>query len=275
MGLTISVGVIVPGRFEGDRADSYAEHTGRFCSIVTCLNRELAARGLPTHSEPISVDGKPLDLNLGSPANLHALRRVAAHLWYRGRLPHANAEGPPDQDEALLEYRAAIEEHIGGGLRAKRIVHLPLMSYAHLVYHGSADGWYIPIDMEMPLLLEVDEVATQRAVGSVQALQRECTHLASALKMPVNLNPRDPSWARRDLARGGPEPWRRHRAAAWACCSLLAACRASVRWGAVIAFGMKKPAASQVVEPAPVRAKGVPARIAPVNGASAGANGSE
>src|SRR5690606_10678678 len=141
--------------------------------------------------------------------------------------PPPSIDVPPEQDEALLEYQEAIEEHIRGGLRSKRIVHLPLMSYAHLVYHGDADGWYIPIDMEMPLIVEADDAATPWIVVSTQAPGRERTHLAGALRMPVNLNPRDPHWARRDLHKGGREPWRRHVAAAWVCCSLLAACRAS------------------------------------------------
>lgn len=253
MGLTVSVGVIVPARFNGDRPDVYAEQTGRFCSIVTCLNRHLADRGLPTHSEPISIDGRPLDLRLGAYSNLHALRRIAAHLWYRGRLPTPEPDGPPADDPALLEYQAAIEEHVRGGLRSKRVVHRPLMSFAHLVYHSDADGWYIPVDMEMPILLDIDASEYPWTVGSTQALRRECTHLAGSLHMPLNLNPRDPHWSRRDLHRGGREPWRRHVSAAWVCCSLLAACRASLRWNAVIAFGS-----------APVGDAAVPARTVEV-----------
>jgi hypothetical protein len=121
-------------------------------------------------------------------SGLHYLRRVAAHLELRGKLP-GPGNNEASKDAVMQEYfdiaRGAARglKRLLGKLEPRR------QSFDHLLLHSDAEGFYVPIDFDKVLYAEDGLKLAGAMLGSSQQLLRECVRLRDALGIPDDIDP--------------------------------------------------------------------------------------
>ena len=229
MGLTLVVG------FLSELSEIDPEGLQARQDELAQLNTFLAQAGLPRHEEPPDCPVWSCDM-LGY-YGLHALRRVAAHLFFRGQVPPDVEHVGFDEDPLEKRY---YEDHFGKpGLVRRLLGRKPRRSdrFEHLMVHGDAEGYYLPADFARVLFPADSLGIAGGCVGSVPRLQMECRELAGEIGIPdgLNLDSTDLE-AAIESAGEAANGWRAHAISTYSCLALLEACDASLRTGAAIVF---------------------------------------
>jgi hypothetical protein len=216
MGIGVTVGILAD--MLKLRAEGEEEGYARYASDFEQINVVLAHYGHALHNEPLSCPIGSWDLF--SAANLHSLRRVAAHLDRYGKLPDEDSESS-SRDPVLKEYYATAQ----GSPR----------HYDHLIMHSDCGGYYVSPRFGTPIFENDDLDVPAWALGSVPALFEECSRIASALELPdataVDI------WEatfRPNLSKLPAGEWLRFPRASYVCKCLIEACRQSFDTGAAI-----------------------------------------
>jgi hypothetical protein len=224
VGLAICVGISPEIREEDPE---YVEYFERQMEVV---NDMLESFGLPEHREPLDVeDERTFECEMPGYSGLHYLRRVAAHLVLKGELPP-----PGDEDAAgdpvLNDYYRIFDASFGQGKAAG-------MPFQHLIVHGDAEGYYLPVEFEDVLVPDASLEIAGGMLGSSQALLRECRELAAVLEIPEGLSLEDEAlWEALDNVGEGETKWERYAVETYTCLCLMRACEVSVETGAAVVF---------------------------------------
>lgn len=230
MGLDAVVGVFAELDLDGEGIVSMRDEFAR-------LNLALKAAALPEHIEPEDLPlNQTWSARIGGYSSIHYLRRVAAHIWAGRSVPEPIEDAT---DDALLRqlYNSSLVDTRPAWKRWFSPPTFPGNTFAHVVHHSDAEGFYLPIDFAFPLVPDPELKVPGAIVGSSLRLLRECEQLAEALALPTDLDPESSDFDELlvDPPREGPV-WRRQAVASYVCLQLLAGCRASIRTGAAIVF---------------------------------------
>lgn len=224
MGVAICVGTPAEVR-EGD-----PEYVEFFRGQLAAVNDVLEAFGLPAHAEPFDLeDERTFECELPGDSGLHYLRRLAAHLALKGEPPPPGDEDAAD-DPVLNDYYKIFDASFTQGKAGG-------MPFQHLLIHGDAEGYYLPVEFEDVLVPDASLEIAGGVIGSSQALLRECRELAQALEIPEGLSPEDEAlWEAADNQGGGETKWETYGVESFACVCLMRACETSVETGAAVVF---------------------------------------
>ena len=217
MGLSLSVGILV------DLADEDEEGLAHWKQVFGRLQAVLRKNGLPTHSEPDQAEDLPWSRDMIGYSGLHWLRRIAAHLWVKKALPPPGDEAAPE-DPVLIQLYESAAVPAGPG-------------YEHLIHHSDAEGLYLPVDFEHPIVC-AESVVPGGSIGSTPRLQNELQRLARALEVPLNLDSDDDEVveAASSPATTGPK-WKQYGKESHSLLALWGACEMSLGRKAAIVFG--------------------------------------
>lgn len=242
MGLGITVGLLC----DLTQNDPESAEVVRQQFAITA--KEMATAGLDLHAEPEvcevwSADGYGY-------TGLHALREVAGLVWRKLTVPTDHiltGENTPNA-EALFEAAAAAcspaqrQSLFSRLMGAKKMTKPDLPPFAHLLLHSDAEGFYVPVDFEQPLIPMPFPRGTETLwpLGSVQRLKAELDALGDALELPEELP--DPDHVLEVWLEPSPDIpvealWQAQPIAAHSLIILLQACDHSLRTGAAISFG--------------------------------------
>jgi len=197
------------------------------------LNKFLATVNLNQHKEPENCSVFSADLYGYS--GLHYMRRIAAYLSLRGVLPEPGGkdlefEDPsqdPSQDPVVEEYYQMVSQ-VESGFDANL--------FKHLMFHDDSQGFYIPQDFSS-VLFPSESLGIGGAIGSSQKLNTECTLLAAALELPLNLDYESTSMLEDTDSQGACNlRWIRYRIESFVCLRLHKASEHSLKTGAAIVF---------------------------------------
>jgi hypothetical protein len=192
----------------------------QFRAVTDALSRA----GYSGYQEPEDIDfNQTWSARIGGYSSLHYLRRVAAHIW-AGQDPPEPIDRPTE-DPLLHELYS-----IGPAGSPSR--KFPGNTFAHLVHHSDAEGYYVPIDFPSPL---VSSNVIGKAIGSSVRLLRECEQLAETIALPMDLDPESEEFERQLVSPSPNAPlWRRRPVESYVCLQLIAGCKASIRTGAAL-----------------------------------------
>jgi hypothetical protein len=229
MGLALEVGIL---------ADLKARDTQGFAyhaDVFKRLNSLLAARGLSQHNEPDNCQVWSGEM-MGH-SGLDDVRRIGAHLDCDGSLP-APSKGEDRTDPCLAEYYAVanreqpslVRRFFGRARRYRR-------QFDHLILHGDAEGYYLPMDFNHVLFSPEELEIPGGMVGSVPRLLAELDRIAEALGIPEDLTE-----ASDELLEAVTAPssdgklWRRYGRESFGCVTLREGCRKALAAGAALVF---------------------------------------
>ena len=216
MGLALEVGILAD--LKKQDAEGFAYYKKEFA----VLNRVLANVGLPAHAEPEELD-ELFSCSMFGYSGLHYLRRIGAHLALSRTIP------PPGNKDAAKDPILDRDywDRFSAGERLK---------YQHLIIHGDAEGFYVPVDFERALVVTGIPLIGGM-LGSTQQLQSECRDLATVLEVPAGMDGEADELHEAIGAHWrGQERWRQYAIETFTCLQLLAACDASLRTKAAIVF---------------------------------------
>lgn len=224
MGLALCVGV------PSDIRESDPEYVEYFGRQMEAVNGVLESFGLPEHAEPFDIeDERTFECEMLGYSGLHYLRRLAAHLALKGELPPPGDE-TAEADPVLNDYYRIFDASFAQGKAAE-------MPFQHLIVHGDAEGYYLPVEFEEVLIPDASLEIAGGMIGSAHALLRECRELAGALELPEDLSTEDEAFDEAFDAQGeGVAKWERYRVESYTCLALLRACEASIETGAAVVF---------------------------------------
>ena len=228
MGLAIEVGTLA------DRLLHDEEGAKWFRAEMATLSSYLESCGLAAHREP---EVCPLfSMEMFGYSGLHYLRRIAAHLNLRQKLPTPGDENA-SQDAVLQEYFGLLAKPKGSFLNRLLSSHKTLREYDHLILHSDAEGFYVPQDFESVLFPSEHLKIPGGMVGSSQRLLTETTKLAQALGLPLDLEPESEEvWEAAESQGTGETLWQRYGIESYTCLRLYHAAKHSVANSAVIVF---------------------------------------
>ena len=146
MGLSIEVGILA------DLNQNDQEGAQRCREEFATLNRFLASQGLAPHAEPESCEVFSCDM--WGYSGLHYLRRIAAHLDLQKRLPPPGDEDSA-KDPVLTQYFQMVDK-VSTGFLTRLFGLQSLRTFDHLIVHGDAEGFYLPVDLNRVLTLSED-----------------------------------------------------------------------------------------------------------------------
>lgn len=209
------------GRFADLRAndaEGFAQAQKDFARIYDVLQ----ARGLPAFNEPETLTGG-FYATVTPPNGIAYLQRLAVYLWKKNTLPPpltallGNPLADPDIEFAYEDcyFDADVPNRAG-------------QRFVHLVCHSPRDNWYLPVDFSDPIVEE------RREYGSAVRLEAECAQVASALRLPLDLEPSDPSVLGAMDNLGSGAGWERYGIEAHNCLLLHKAARRAQEVGAAI-----------------------------------------
>jgi hypothetical protein len=205
MGLAIGIGVLAYLIIHDEEGAEWQRRS------LAQINAVLARNGLPLHHEPERFTKRPRQRACSSfpYSMLHYLRRAFAHV--REELPVL------DDDELRSEHDSVIEDAAS-------------MLDSHLLCHGDAEGFYVPIDFDEPIF---DDDVLTGMLGSSQGLLRELIEVAPHIHIElVDGRPTPACEAElREIEDGGPL-WRERLV--WY--ALFEAATLSIEHGTAIVF---------------------------------------
>ncbi len=152
----MSLGITI-GRLARFLEDDYAEGVAEFRRDLDEINRQLAANGLPAHTEPRTVpelhSRSQLD-HMGYSTFALLQRAVAYSRQTRRKFTPvpASAKAVPWTHTLVLTERE--------------------LRHSHIICHSGAEGYYVPIDFPKPLFVPSQLLAGE-SIGSCQAAMRE------------------------------------------------------------------------------------------------------
>jgi hypothetical protein len=227
MGLSLEVGILA------DLNENDQEGAAHFREEFATLNRFLESEGLAPHLEPESCE--VFSCAMWGYSGLHYLRRVAAHLDLKKRLPR-----PGDQDcskdPVLVQYYEMVDNG-STGLLTRLFGRQPLRTFDHLIVHGDAEGFYLPEDLASVLVLSENYPIAGGMVGSSVRLRDECARLASALSLPLDIDLESDELLEAAESQGnGGQTWQRYGIESFTCLRLYHAALHSIKEGAAIVF---------------------------------------
>jgi hypothetical protein len=228
MGLVVEVGFLE--RMLSDDEEGavwFREELGK-------LNPYLESCGLRAHTEPESC---PIfSAEMYGYSGLHYLRRVAAHLELRGKLPEPGTQDAA-QDSVLVEYFALLEKpslSVFSRLFARKP---KARGFDHLIFHSDAEGFYLPQDFVEVLFPPPERKISGGMIGSSQRLAVETARLAKALELPLTLDPEsDEVFAAVEAQGEGEARWQRYGVESFTCLQLHHAAQHSIAQGAALFF---------------------------------------
>lgn len=227
MGLAIEVGILA------DLTEHDPEGAETFRNQFALLNEFLSARGMQPHVEPLTCE--VWSSAMYGYSGLHYLRRLAAHLDLAGQLPTPG--GPKaSEDPVLTDYyrwfgraEPTWSARLFGNVRKR--------TFDHLILHGDAEGYYLPVDFPGVLFPSSNIAIAGGAVGSSVRLLAECRRLANALDLPVQLDPEDAQvWEASENQGKSDVRWQRYGVESFTCLRLIHAATHSLQTGAAIVF---------------------------------------
>jgi hypothetical protein len=217
MGLSLRVGLLA------DLAERHPDRVDALAGDFDALNRALAAAGAPTYVEPLQLS-RPLrwSADMFGYSGLHYLRRVTAHLDFRGALPPPGDRNVAN-DPVLLEYYEAAGAAKPGLLRRLFGTRPSRRSrtFDHLILHSDAEGFYAPVDFPQVIFSSGTNKLVGDMLGSAVRLREECTRLAAALGLPPGLDAEDDHLLNAATVQGTGEGWHRYGIEAFSCVRLL------------------------------------------------------
>ena len=224
MGLVICVGL------PSEVRESDPEYLEYFDGQVEAVNGVLDSFGLPEYQEPFDIeDERTFECDMYGYSGLHYLRRLAAHLALKGELP-APGDETAASDPVLNDYYKIFDASFAQGKAAG-------MPFQHLIVHGDAEGYYLPVEFEEVLIPDASLEIAGGMIGSSHALLKECRELAEALELPGDLSVDDERlWDAADEQGGGETKWERYGVESFTCLRLMRACEVSVETGAAVVF---------------------------------------
>ena len=224
MGLEICVGI------PSELRESDPEYVEYFEQQLAAVNDVLDSFGLPEHTEPFDLeDERTFECEMYGYSGLHYLRRLAAHLALKGELPPPGDETSAS-DTVLGDYYKIFEASFAQGKAAG-------MPFQHLIVHGDAEGYYLPVEFEEVLIPDASLEIAGGMIGSSQMLLKECRELAEALELPADLSLDDERlWEAPETQGEGETKWERYGVESFTCLRLMRACEVSVETGAAVVF---------------------------------------
>ncbi len=218
MGLAVEVGLIA---FEVENGGVDEDLQAEFDR----LSDFLVANGLRPHNEPEICE--TISFGMHGYADLHYLRRLAAHLDLNGSIPEPGGAGgaEPSEDPILQKYFDAV-----AGAEEGR-------SFDHLMVHSDAEGFYVPQEFPKVLVDPTGEAVAGGFVGSSQRLKEECIRLAELLELPLDTNPEEESvYDATDDQGNGDAKWQKYGVESFTLLRLYNAAKHSIETGAAIVF---------------------------------------
>jgi hypothetical protein len=207
-----------------DLIENDDEAAQQFEAEFATLSRYLTSVQLKAHVDPAGVE--PWACDMYGYSGLHHLRRLAAYLHYDQRLPEPG-DIESSKDPTLNRYFSDFE------LSAARNVFRP---FDHLIIHSDAEGYYIPQEFDGVLFPGEEYPIAGGMVGSSQRLRDECRKIATALNLPLGLDPEDEAVSEAAEAQGSGEGWKRYGVESYCCLRLHRAANHSLKTGAAIVF---------------------------------------
>ncbi|TLP69014.1 hypothetical protein FEE96_01630 [Parasedimentitalea maritima] len=170
MGLAVTVGILI------DLLSFDPEGADWFRNDMDAVNATLSEVGIESHVEP--TEGSIFSAEMFGYSGLHALREVAGLVWQGKAVPQNVMLDGSDTHAGATLFSAILDYY-----NHRKGEQPP---FAHLVFHGDAAGYYVPVDFPLPVAPEVmdEEFAHLWPVGSVQGLQAELNTLAQILQVP-------------------------------------------------------------------------------------------
>lgn len=228
MGLSIEVGYLA------DMRENDEEAAQRFRDEIERFNGHLAAVGLAVHREPESCPVYSADM--GGYSSLHHLRRLAAHLSLRGKLPEPG-DKDSSKDPVLEEYFRRFENSGPSWISRLFGRKQPVGEFDHLICHSDAEGYYVPQDFAAVLFPPKTLQISGGMVGSSQRLLQETMRLADALQLPLSLDPESEEvWQAVDSRGKGNLRWQRYGMESFVCLRLHRAAQHSISNSALLVF---------------------------------------
>jgi hypothetical protein len=228
MGLAVSVG------YFADIIANDEEAAKGIRDEMARLNDFLASSGLAAHREPEACEAVSYDMYGYS--GLHYLRRIAAHLDLTGVLPPPG--GTDSSKDKVMEEYYRLASQGQPGLFGRLFRRTPKSrTYDHLLLHGDAEGYYLPQDFASVLFPPDKLKIPGGMIGSSVRLKEECERLATALQLPLELDPEaEEVWQACQSQGQGNVNWQRYGIESFVCLRLYAASQRSIELGAAIVF---------------------------------------
>jgi hypothetical protein len=162
-------------------------------------------------------------------SGLHYLRRIAAHLALGRDVPPPGDDGAAS-DPVLKDYYRIFDASFTRGEASG-------MPYQHLIVHGDAEGYYLPVEFEDVIIPDPSLEIAGGTFGSSHGLLRECRELARLLELPGDLSVEDEAvWQAAETQGEGETKWERYGIESYTCLALIGACEASIETGAAVVF---------------------------------------
>ncbi len=232
MGLAIEVGHLAFLRGEDEEGYEYVSKQ------LNAVNTALRAHNLPEHHEPTQLEGgEPWGMDMMGYYGLHYLRRIAAHLAAGYKLPPPGDDNAP-KDSVLQKYYEDLDKKPGGFLSKVFGKSKPAeMKFEHLINHDDSQGFYLPIDFERVIVPDPRLGVPGGLIGSSVRPLGECTSLAGALDLPIDLDPESKTvFSAADEQGVGGSKWERYGIESYTCLGLIRASELSIKYGAAIVF---------------------------------------
>jgi hypothetical protein len=229
MGLKLEVGILAD--LKGRDADGFEAHS----AALERLSAHLVLIGLEAHVEP--MDAAVWSAEMIGYTGLYDLRRIAAHLDCDQPLPAPSAREAA-KDQFLEGYYAELKGKLSNAL--KRLVgSAPQFrrQFDHLIEHGDAEGYYLPIDFSNVLYLAPELRIPGGMVGSVPRLSAELDRIARALEIPDSLAAESEElWQASDSPPAEGPLWKRYGRESFGCVVLREGCRRAMAANAALVF---------------------------------------
>lgn len=220
MGLSLMVGVLA------DMQDD-TEFAKRRFQQFEVLSRFLVSSGLQAHNEPREPGQvSQFSWQMFGYSGLHHLRRLAAYSALMQPLYTPARELPKGKDPIVEKYYQAVGDGSKSGL-----------PFQHLMLHSDAEGYYVPQDFKKVLFPDPRLKIAGGTVGSSQRLLAECTYLAKAIELPLDISEEAKEvWDAADQPGAGPARWQKFGIEAFGCIRLIRACQFSIKTGVALVY---------------------------------------
>ncbi len=112
-----------------------------------------------------------------------------------------------------------------------------MRGFDHLIVHGDAEGFYLPIDFSDVQFPDAKLEIAGGMVGSTPRLLSECRRIADVLKVPIDLDETsDALWNAADSQGEGDQVLERNGIESYSCVCLIRGCIKSIENKAALVF---------------------------------------